>query len=145
MTEPSLNDTMEAHAADAVDYAATCHHIELDFSPNSIDAIEKIAGRLHDDLPRGFLGKIFNRGPSDFEFNTICKILGGYVGEVIRRERGGNWGHHEGIIALQLGPDLWIFPVQKVFKRLKNGPEDNVASFYRVVTDSLAPSPKDGQ
>lgn len=145
MTEPSLNDTMEAYAADAVDYAATCHQTELDFSPNSIDAIEKIAGRLHDDLPRGFWGKIFKHGPTDFEFNTICKVLGGYVGEVIRREHGGDWGLHEGNIGLQFGPELWAFPVQKVHKRLKNGPEDNITSFYKVMIGSLSGAPDGSQ
>lgn len=52
---------------------------------------------------------------------------------------------HEGNIGLQFGPELWAFPVQKVHKRLKNGPEDNITSFYKVMIGSLSGAPDGSQ
>jgi len=58
--------------------------------------------------------------------------LGSYVGEVIRRSVGGEWQtddsdpQGETNIALKLPDGSLIWPVQRVMKRLKNGPEDGM-------------------
>ena len=139
MSEPTLKDMMAAYAEDAVDYATKSGGKVLDYSPESIAIVEDLAATLHKALPKGFFGKLFARGPSPAQLETMCKVLGGYVGEVIRRERGGEWSVNEELnaLGLQLGPETWAFPVAKVHRRLINGSEDNLESFYRVMMTDL--------
>jgi hypothetical protein len=61
--------------------------------------------------------------------------LGSYVGEVIRRAFGGRWqtddadpqGEINVSLILQSGGVIW--PVQRVMKRFKNGPEDGIYAY----------------
>ena len=58
--------------------------------------------------------------------------IGAYVGEVIRRQNGGEWQGDDNdpqaeiniAVRLQTGVILW--PVQRVMKRFKNGAEDGI-------------------
>ena len=58
--------------------------------------------------------------------------IGAYVGEVIRRQNGGEWQSDDNdpqaeiniAVRLQTGVILW--PVQRVMKRFKNGAEDGI-------------------
>jgi len=58
--------------------------------------------------------------------------LGSYVGEVIRRQYGGEWETNDNDpkgeinIAIKLSNGSIVWPVQKVMKRLKNGIEDGI-------------------
>ncbi len=70
--------------------------------------------------------------------------LGSYVGEVIRREGNGEWVGSDGDpqaeinIAVRLPPDLLMWPVQRVMKRLKNGPEDNIYHYGLAALEHAA-------
>ncbi|HKQ78173.1 MAG TPA: hypothetical protein VJ810_31025 [Blastocatellia bacterium] len=61
--------------------------------------------------------------------------IGAYIGEVIRRERGGEWvaddndPQAEINIALRLTDGAICWPVQRTVKRFKNGPEDGIAAY----------------
>jgi hypothetical protein len=61
--------------------------------------------------------------------------LGGYVGETIRRNLGGDWQADDADpqgeinISLKLADGTLIWPVQRVMKRLKNGPEEGIAVY----------------
>ncbi len=134
--EPTINDMMAAYAEDAVDYAKQ-QGVLLDYSRESIEKIEKIAGKLHAAMPKGFLGKLFRRPPSDAELDAISKVLGGYVGEVMRREKGGEWQVNTELnaLGLRLADDHWVFPPTKAYKRIVDGPGDNIWSFYTIVVD----------
>lgn len=65
--------------------------------------------------------------------------IGSYVGEVIIRHRGGQWradeADPEGEINMQiLLPDgSVIFPVQRVMKRFRNGSEEGIYGYGRLV------------
>ena len=90
MPEPTLNDVMAAYAQDAVDFARNNFNVELDYTNQSIERVEGIAARLYDAKPKGFLAKVFRKGPTDEQVQGICKALGGYIGEVYRRSKGGD-------------------------------------------------------
>lgn len=134
MAKPSINDVMEAYARDAVDFAKARFDVTLDFTAASISNVESIADRLYRSKPRGVLGKLFGRGPSEQDVDAMCKMLGGYVGEVLRREKGGEWGINEDLQAygVRFG-ETWVFPPAKVHKRLTNGSEDNIEFYFRVL------------
>lgn len=69
--------------------------------------------------------------------------LGAYVGEVLIRANGGNWrtndtdpdGELNVEVVLPDGGIIW--PVQRMLKRLKNGAEDGIYSYGRVITEKM--------
>jgi hypothetical protein len=137
MTEATIADVMQAYAQDAVDFARDQFQVNLDFSENSIEQVEKILATLHNTLPKGVLGKLFKRRPSQEQIGEMAKGWGGYVGEVIRQHWGGEWttetaAYPGKVITLRV-LDSDIFPIAKVYKRLTNGTEDNVWHYYQVL------------
>ena len=134
MSQPTLNDVMVAYAEDAVDFARRNFEVSLGYSNESIERVEGIAARLYDAKLKGLLGKIFRKGPSDDQAQGICKALGGYIGEVYRRSKGGDWAINQEFQAIGiLAGETWIFPPAKVFKRLTNGAEDDLWFYFRVM------------
>lgn len=138
-----IRQMMEAYATDAVDAARANYGIELNYSPDSVKTVEELLGKIYPHVRRGRFRKFFRIGLSEADVDTICKMFGGYIGEVVRRQRGGVWQiiqnplGDENVIALVNGDDK-IFPPAKVFKRLMNGEEDDVWFYFQVVTDGLA-------
>jgi len=139
-----VRQMMEAYAKDAVDAARANYNVELDYSPESIKIVEEVLGKVYPSVRRSWLHRLFRIGLGETDVDTICKMFGGYIGEVVRRKRGGAWQiiqnpvGDENVIALVNGDDK-IFPPSKVFKRLMNGEEDNVWFYFQVVTDALTP------
>jgi hypothetical protein len=129
---------MAAYAMDAVDHAKTACGVNLDYSAESIRNVEAVLERLHSEMPRGFLARLLGRAPSDETIWTMCKMYGGYIGEVVRRTGGGEWvldteiAPGERVIALRKGEGR-MFPPSKVQKRLTNGSQDNVWSYFQVL------------
>ena len=137
MTSATVNDMMAAYAEDAVDFARTKFGISLDYASESVERVELIAEQLMQAArPKGLLGKFLRKAPSDEEIQTVCKMLGGYIGEVYRRNRGGEWGVNQEFKALGVRQgENWIFPPAKVHKRLTNGSEDNLWSYFRILLE----------
>lgn len=137
----TVEDMMKAYAKDAIDSAHRDFGVHLDLSIGSLQEVEKILGRLYDSKPRG-LKKLFQRKTVELDLETLSKVWGGYIGEVIRRNHGGQWR-----IAEDLYPDTVvyalrvettdIFPPAKVYKRLTNGPEDDVWFYYCVLKERI--------
>jgi hypothetical protein len=127
---------MTAYAQDAVDHAQA-NGVSLDYSIDSVKEVEELLATLHAAIPRGLLGRMFKRGPSEDDIAAMSKMYGGYLGEVVRRARGGEWvlddsiSPGEAVISLRDG-DKRIFPPSKVQKRLVNGAEDNVWHYVQV-------------
>lgn len=73
--------------------------------------------------------------------------VGAYIGEVIRRERGGEWEaddkdpQGEVNIAVRLADGTVCWPVQRAMKRFKNGPEDGIAAYGAGIGISVGPKP----
>jgi hypothetical protein len=136
MTTPTINDMMAAYAEDAVDFARGRFGIPLDYSIASVEQIESVAEKLVQARPKGVFAKFLRKSPSDEEIQTVCKMLGGYIGEVYRRAKGGDWAINQEYQALGiLQGETWIFPPAKVSKRLTNGAEDNLWSYFRVLIE----------
>jgi hypothetical protein len=68
--------------------------------------------------------------------------IGAYVGEVIRRQNGGEWQGDDNDprgeinIAVRLKTGVILWPVQRVVKRFKNGAEDGI-----WIYGAVAPAP----
>ena len=133
MSEPTINDMMLAYSKDAVDFAQQNFNIDLDYSNESIRYLEKIAEELHKSMKSSFFGKLFGKTPNEEEIDTVCKMLGGYFGEVYLKNMPGTWEVNEelGVLGIR-HEDAWIFPPSKTHKRLLNGAEDNLESYFQV-------------
>jgi hypothetical protein len=140
MTDDLVQRMMESYAQSAVEAARSGFGVELDYSPASVERLEEILAQIQFSARRGWLRRLLRLGLSDEQLDALCKMFGGYLGEVIRRQHGGIWAIVESpagdnVIALQNG-DNRIFPPAKVYKRLTQGEGDDVRLYFQVVTST---------
>jgi len=125
-----VSEIAQAYAQDAVDIAARNFGITLDWSEASIQLVEHMVGRLHEEMPAEEL--------TEETVWIIAKAFGCYIGEVLRRHHGGEWGMvtlgGESFPGLRCGFGPLCWPWEKVYKRWVNGPEDNLWSYYTFMT-----------
>jgi hypothetical protein len=141
MNQPTVTEMMQAYAADAVDYTRSRHNVDLDYSMQSVQQVERILDTLADTVPRDRLSKLLRRGPDPDQMKQLTKMFGGYIGEVFRLQWGGEWTLHSPLssephIALQIRGNH-IFPPDKVYKRIMNGSEDNVWMYAQMLQHAL--------
>jgi hypothetical protein len=120
-------------AADWMAEALSSSGYRADFSPSSIRRVDKFFDHHAPDgviRPDGLLGT---------EVGARLFGLGSYVGEVIRRELGGQWRGDDADpeaelnVALILSSGAAILPVQRIIKRAQNGPEDSIVTYCTVL------------
>jgi hypothetical protein len=133
----TLHDMVTAYAEGAVRDASSNYGITLDFSPDSVERVEEILARLAPYRP-GFWKRLTGRS---VEMQT--KAYGYYVGEVVRRNLGGEWavvgpfGQPAGM-ALTKG-DCTVWPLAKVMKRLSGEDGENVWDYFRILRSEMWP------
>lgn len=134
MTQYTVDDMMKAYSEDALELANQMG-TDLNFSEESLRNLDEILEQYHQGIPKG-LKKIFSKGPSEEQIAQMSKIWGGYLGEVIKKHLGGEWGlskQFNDAIALLFDDNSEIYPPAKVSKRILNGREDNVCHFYQAI------------
>ena len=95
---------------------------------------EQLNDALHEPVKGGLLSE--NLGSKLFS-------IGSYIGEVIISERGGKWladdDDEEGEIniAVQLPNGSIVWPVQRVIKRCKEGPENDIYNYAAVISAKI--------
>jgi len=121
-----------AYALDAVDLAQRNFGTTLDGSEASVAKVEELLGTLHESMPA--------QNPSADVVGTFAKIFGSYVGEVFRKNHGGVWGFCADVVGAKQyaleknGQILW--PHARVYKRLVEGPANNVWHYYQVLAQN---------
>ena len=128
---------MTRRAADAVAHASEVMGKQLDRSIASLEIVDEILGRFHRDLPTGML-KWLGAGPSNEDVGAVCEMYGGYVGETIRREIGGEWqlpadGPYGGAPSIAFGDEL-SSPVLKVHERIMN-PNATIPAYFAAMKE----------
>ena len=123
---------MAEYAQDAVDMARDKFQIDLDYSLESIELLNIILQSLFDAMPTGWQ-LLYRRRPTKRKLRTLSKTWGGYLGEVIRREWGGQWlvpgdGPFKGGVTL-LVQGTMLSPIARAHKQLVNGVEASVAAY----------------
>lgn len=133
----TIASVMQANAEEAVKYARQRFRSELDYTPQSLERVDKIIDVLHVDLPKGILAKTVRRAATDAEVWSMAKMWGAYVGETLRRRWGGQWkttpspdGHADVVLNLPLGR---CRPVEQVRRRLVEGAGDGVFAMYTAL------------
>ena len=125
---PDLGTMMEGYARAAAERAASEFHQKLDFSSDSIDALDEI------------LVLVGESPELDLDFEV--RLWGSYLGEVLRRRYAGSWEMTQypgGVVAV---PAIEVrssrlFPLLKVYRRLTVGDEEDLGAFYAMVTERL--------
>ena len=146
MTYNTIEDMVQDFAQGAVDIARQ-FEITLDYSEDSLQQVESILAQLHNELRGGPPGVTSPQPkPPGDQMEMMCKMWGGYFGEVVRRRWGGEWtietypGGNFATLTLTL-PAGKIFPSIKVYRRLTEGEPDNLWKFYQTMRPKLAAAP----
>jgi hypothetical protein len=131
-TFDSLDGMIRAYADEAALLARQQHRVVLDFSPASVDVLERL---------------LDGQTATDLDFQS--RLWGSYFGEVLRCRWNGVWllapypgtgesgGQTNSVVpTLDLGGSrLW--PTMKVYRRLTLGPAENLSTFYSLVEKRL--------
>ncbi len=125
---PSLGAMMEGYAQAAVEVAKNGYRQTLDFSADSINALDEIVVLLSES--------------PDIDLDFESRLWGSYLGEVLRRRYAGSWemtqypGGQLAVPAVDVRGSR-LFPLMKVYRRLTIGEEEDLFTFYNMVTERL--------
>jgi len=125
---PDLGAMMEGYALAAVDMARSDFRHILDWTAESVDALDEILVMVGESPERDL----------DFE----VRLWGSYLGEIIRKRYAGSWemtqypGGTVAVPAVNVRGSR-LFPLMKVYRRLTAGEEEDLRSFYNMVTERL--------
>jgi hypothetical protein len=125
---PDLGSMMEGYAKGAVQTARDDYRQSLDFSPGSIDTLDEILV-LVSETP-------------DHDVDYEVRLWGSYLGEIIRQRYAGGWemtqypGGTSAVPAVDVRGSR-LFPLMKVYRRLTMGDEEDLRSFYAMITERL--------
>jgi hypothetical protein len=132
--DPRIAEIASAYSLDAVELAARDFGITLDWSEESVRHVEKLLSRLH--------GEIKNARPPEDTVWKFAKAFGSYVGEVLRRHHGGEWGmvqlDDQSFPGLKQTGGGLCWPWGKAHNRIENGPEDNIWHYYCALVGKVA-------
>jgi hypothetical protein len=118
----NTEEKMRYLADSAVDIADKNYGIKLDYSTNSIQKVEDVLGKIHDE---------FQKDKSVEGIDGMALAFGAYVGEVIQRsETNVKWEQDSVVGGQNSYPLIWngqsLFVCAWCYKRIMNGSEDNV-------------------
>ena len=125
---PDLGAMMEGYARAAADLARREFQQKLDFTSDSIDALDEILVRVGES--------------PELDVDFEVRLWGSYLGEVLRRRYAGSWemtqypGGAMAVPAVDVRGSR-LFPLMKVFRRLTVGEEEDMRGFYAMVTERL--------
>jgi hypothetical protein len=125
---PDLGAMMEGYAEAAVEVAKGEFRQKLDFSADSINALDEILVLLSES--------------PEIDLDYESRLWGSYLGEVLRQRYAGTWEMTQYPGAEHAAPAVDVrgsrlFPLMKVYRRLTIGEEEDLRSFYTMVTDRL--------
>ena len=133
----SVEAMAEAYARKAVQQASE-YTAKLDYSENSLKQLEIILEQV--------ASKVRSLVLTSDELGEICKTWGSYFGEVVRRRFGGEWsietypGKQFATLTLSINGNK-LFPSMKIHRRLAQGGDESIWSFYNMVKVRLERTP----
>jgi hypothetical protein len=125
---PDLGTMMDGYAQAAVELGGDGFRQKLDFSAESIEKLDEILVLVSEN--------------PDVDLDFEVRLWGSYLGEVLRRRYNGSWemtpypGGAVAVPAVDVRGSR-LFPLIKVYRRLTMGEEEDLASFFSMVTERL--------
>jgi hypothetical protein len=113
-----------------------------DFSPGSLWEIDRFFDE-HSEKGQAKKGSLLAS-----EVGARIFALGAYVGEVVRRHKGGEWAGDDNDPQVEVNVELRLpggkvsWPMQRVMKRFKNGAEDGIAAWGAALDLDLGKRPE---
>jgi len=124
--DAKLAGVLVAQSQSAVHTAKLTWNESLDFTQDSLEAVERLLGKIHN---AGRFGG-GSAAPGEEELAAASKMWGTYIGEVIRRHYGGQWSQGEdGTLTLLIG-EARAYPIAKARKRIVDGASENVRYYF---------------
>jgi hypothetical protein len=123
-----LGSMMEGYARAAIQLAQSEYQRKLDFSPDSVNALDEIVVLLSES--------------PDIDLDFESRLWGSYLGELLRSRYAGSWemtqypGGQVAVPAVDVRGSR-LFPLMKVYRRLTIGEEEDLPSFFAMVTGRL--------
>ncbi|WP_052703007.1 hypothetical protein [Paenibacillus beijingensis] len=110
----------------AIKYAKS-FEVDLNFEERTINDVERILEYYSTE----FLNATEEEKPTENQIWSMAVIWGTYVGELMKKTIGEPcmWIYEEGEFLLEVNKAK-ANPIGKAYKRIVNGPEDNIVSFY---------------
>ena len=120
----TMEFAMLGHAMDFIDFARDAAKVELDFGEESLEDFEVLLDAICNTFGR--------QRPSDEDFVDMVKRATGYFGVMIMKNIGGNWVQSNIGMGIQIkGTNAFVY--NRIARRLTNGREDEVISFYEAL------------
>ncbi len=119
---------MDCYARAAVELGEDGFQKELDFTADTVDNLDDIL-------------VLVSESP-DLDLDFEVRLWGGYLGEVLRRRYNGSWqmtpypGGSVAVPSIEV-KGSHLFPLIKVYRRLTMGEEQDLSSFFAMVTERL--------
>lgn len=118
---------MKALAEKAVVYAKQLKY-DFDYKRESVEELEVVLKYYENAAKKVNL--------SDSETWELALAFGAYLGEVLLatglKRAGFRWVEADGVPILIKDEKTNVSPATKVYKRLKNGKEDNIVPFFNI-------------
>jgi hypothetical protein len=123
---------MQVVAKEAVRRAKSEHGVDLDFGPASIERLEAMLGSIHEGHLKHPL--------TEKELSLQSIRWGAYIGEMLKRVRTGKWQRDSeqagrGTMPVVFDSENEAFPCSWAYKRIADGPDDNVIFKFQVLCD----------
>lgn len=120
---------MQVVAKEAVRQAKIDYGVDLDYSPDSIERLDGILERIHEEHSKNPL--------NDSQLSLQTLRWGAYIGESLRKVHPGKWQRDSEKIGPGTMPFVYdsgeqAFPRSWVYKRIVDGTFDSVASKFYI-------------
>lgn len=141
MLEPNIKEDIDK-ASQWISRALESSGYLADFSPRSLWEIDRFFEEQSSPgvaKPGGLLSK---------DLGTRLFALGAYVGEVLRRAKGGEWRGDDADPEVEINVEFHFpdggrcWPTQRIIKRFKNGAEDGLAVYGLGPGLDVGPKPE---
>ena len=132
VADASIARLAEAYSLDVRDLAARDFHKQLDFTDASVTELDAI-------LETYFQSRSAAQ-PTEEQVAQFGKAFGSYLGEVLRRQHGAEWGlvtfDGQTFPGMRLRDGSLVWPWGRVQQRLLEGPSESVVEYLVSLTKS---------
>ncbi len=133
MNQVEITKLMEESSIDAVNYIREEYDLELDFSLESINQIDKVL--------LWSVAKLKDQAKKDEFIFVICNMLGAYVGETFRKHIGGEWLYDETdpqapTVLLSFSSHTFAFP-GICYQKLVNDINTSVKKYFELAISNV--------
>ena len=123
-----LGSMMDGYARAAIELADSEYRRKLDYTLDSVNTLDEILVLLSES--------------PDVDLDFESRLWGSYLGELLRSRYAGTWemtqypGGQVAVPAIDIRGSR-LFPLMKVYRRLTIGEEEDLPSFFNMVTGRL--------